>query len=301
MTRTRWMMAAGLARLLAGCASDPAGTPPNGGSTGGGDSSTEAPRGGETGTDDSGDSDRALVYDRITSMSNRWAALGAEPGVAAQSERSALASAIGGEVARDIEAVLAEARSGENPRFRRAAVRGLGFVATRQDEILQVLQSSLGSSDVRLVTDVLVSMARHAHRDTDVELVAARMQHPDPVVRSNAALCLARVFRTRRSVGLEAVDADLNDSMEAVLMTALFDPQDPFVRGHASQALGALGSAGAEGALLNGLRDQDTFARLSAAVALGSVGTRQSATPLIDALGRATDDNEKDALALSLG
>jgi len=243
---------------------------------------------------------KSALYGRIDSLAESWQRANAEPGGRAADDARALETAIAREAWTNLEAVLADLKSSSNPRWRSSAARGLGFVVDPRAR--PALEAALGEGDARLLSSVLVSLARHGDADTGDRAVAALLRHADPVVRGNAALCLARVFQARVRQGLPAVSpAERMADMEAELAVLLFDPADPIVRGNAAQALGDLGSPGAEDALLNRLRDDSTFVRIKAARALAHCGSPRADPPLLDALAREPEENVRTMLALALG
>jgi len=237
----------------------------------------------------------------VENLATRWAALGGESSDKVALERRSIETAIAREVNADLDGVLADLR-GDNPRFRRGAAKGLGFV--NSPRVLPALERALGDTgdDVRLVVDLLVSLGRIADPSTDDARLLPYLGHFDGDVRSDVALALARVFRARRNVRLAPIRPEERvPEVEAALFASIFDPEDPFVRGHAAQALGALGSSGAEDALANALRDEKPFPRLSAAHGLALCGTEKSIPPLLAALASATDENFRGQAALALG
>ncbi len=289
-----------VALLAAACASTEDGAAPP--STAGG-----AGSGAKSGTGEAGGKDDPLLtgqgksglYQRIDSLSGSWQRANAEPGEKAALDARALETAIAREVWGALESVLADLRASANPRWRSTAARGLGFV--RDERIRPALEGVLGETDPRLLSSALVSLARGADAATDDRAVVTLLRHPDAVVRGNAALCLARAFQARRQQGMEALAAERAADAEADLSILLFERDDPIVRGNAAQALGALGSPGAEDALLNLLRDDAAFVRLKAAQALALCGTPKALPPLLDALGREGEGNVRTVLALGLG
>ncbi len=248
-------------------------------------------------------SEQGLFYTRIADLASRWAVLQSEPGEAARAHALALETAIARDVVRRMDAVLRQAEQGVNPRWRRAAARGLGFVSDGRAR--PVLEGLLGESDVRLLVDVLVSLARRAAVDTSAaaeDRLVLLVGHGDADVRSNAALCLARVFRARARLGMPVMEpADRIPVAEAVILGALFDPADPIVRGNAAQALGVLGGPACEDALQNGLRETDLFVRLSCVQALARSGSGRSVAPILDAMAVARETAMRQASALALG
>jgi hypothetical protein len=246
---------------------------------------------------------RSGTYLRIEEMTKRWAFLGSEAGPRAEEERAALESAIAREVMRDLDGVLADLADASAPMWRRSAVRGLGFV--RDARVRPALEAVLDAADVRLRNDALVSLARIGDPATSVgaeDRALALLSDADAEVRGNAALCLSRIWKRRRREGREpVVPAERAAEAEAALLPVIVDPEDPVVRSQAAAALGALGSEGAEEALVNATRDPDAFVRLGALYGLAACGTTRIAPALVESLDRESGVNLRAAAALALG
>lgn len=290
------------ALLLAACASAERGPPvstPDGPAAGKGGSPAAKPDPGAPGTPELATEGRSLLYQRLDSMTRSWQVASASPGETAAQDARALESAIGREVWKEMATVLGDLAGSDNPRWRATAARGLGFVA--DPRVAPALVAVLREPDVRLLNSALVSLARLGDVSIDTAAVAPHLRAADPVLRGNAALCLARVFQSRRRQGMEPAPGAAEPELEADLAILLFDREDPIVRGNAAQALGALASPGAEDALLNRLRDEAAFVRLKTAQALALAGTPKSYGPLLDALGREGEGNVRTILALALG
>ena len=243
---------------------------------------------------------KTSFYQRLDQLAETWQRSAAETGERAAADSLAAESAAGGLAWGQMEMVLQDLRESPNPRWRSTAARGLGFV--NDARALPALEGVLGEPDPRLLCSALVSLARIADVAADDARIARLLRSSDPLVRGNAALALARVFQARRRQDMPAVSpSDRAQEVEADLSVLLFDPGDSIVRGNAAQALGGLGSPGAEDALMNRLRDEATFARLKTAQALALCGTQRSFPPLLDALGREGEGNVRTMLALALG
>jgi len=246
------------------------------------------------------DLDRPLLYQRVNSLTQAWASAWAGTGEGAAAEARSLETAIAHEVWTHLDEILDDLRSSENPRWRAAASRGLGFVA--HERVRPALEKALSDADKGVLNGALVSLARMADVNTDDRAVSRLLTFPDLTVQGNAALCLARVFHARRNQDLPVVVPSTRiPSLEVDLAVLLFRQEDPVVRGSAAQALGALGSPYSEDALLNVLRDEHTFVRVSAAHGLAQAGTRRSLDFLLDALAREQEKNVKTVLALAVG
>jgi HEAT repeat protein len=305
MNRTAAALAAMLlAPLLVSCASDGTAStastpPPAAGDAAGGAGAAASPAGvpptprGNPETSE----ERLLLYQRVAELSSRWERATTE-GHKEDARGYGLAAAK--EVWDHIDTVLDDLANSSNPRWRETAARGLGFV--KNPRVLPALQPILKEPDARLLAAALVSLALESDVDTDERQVAPLLSHADPVVRGDAALCLAKVFAARDRLQLPTLkDSSFGPELEAELMVLIFDKDDPIVRGNACQALGRLGSEGAEEALLNRLKDDSSFVRTTAAQALAQCGTQRSYPGLLDALAQEENANVRDAQALALG
>jgi hypothetical protein len=243
---------------------------------------------------------KPALYHRIQSLTESWLQAHSSSGEGASREAEALVSAIGREVWARFDEVVEDLKTSDNPRWRLAAARGLGFVHDLR--VLPPLQGALGDKDSSVVAAALVSLARTPWADTDDRKVAGLLTYPDKVVAGGAALCLAHVFQTRRQQKLPILDPpDRAKGIEADLLVLLFDGADPIVRGNAAQALGQLDSPTAEDALLNRVRDDHPFVRLKVAQALALTGTPKGYEVLLDSLGREQGKNVSIVTALAIG
>jgi HEAT repeat protein len=240
---------------------------------------------------------KGAYYARIKTTSDAWLTAWAESDYA---EASALESAIAREVFKHFDQVLEDLKGSDNPRWRSSAARGLGFVS--DSRVRKALEGALMDSSNEVLAATLVSLGRIASADTDERQIVKLLTYPDKDVQGNAALCLSRIFQSRRQQSVPPI-TPLSRSLqvEEQLVALLFDKDDPIVRGNAAGALGELGSPNAEEALLNRLRDDHGFVRLKTAHAIANVGTARSRDALLDALGREEEKNVQLVLALALG
>jgi hypothetical protein len=244
--------------------------------------------------------ERPAFYQKLISLTSRWEAAWSEGGDASTADARRLEPAIAHEVWKKFDMVLSDLGNSDNPRWRAAAARGLGFVA--DPRVRPALERSLADPDLGVVCGALVSLARIADASTDDRAVARLLTYPNAVVQGNAALCLSRVFQTRFQQSLPAIaPPERVQGVEMELCMLLFQKSDPIVRGNAAGALGGLGSQNAEEALLNVLRDESAFVRLKIAHALARTGSRRAFESLVDALGREQEKNIKGMLALAIG
>ena len=243
---------------------------------------------------------KSFLYQNLKSWTDAWIQAYAGPGGANADEARSLETAIARETWARFDEVLQDLKESPNPRWRTAAARGLGFVSNPR--VVPALQQALGDADAFVLAAALVSLARIADVHTDDPAVGRLLTYPDKFVQGNAALCLARVFLARRQQALPPVEPPARAaSLEADLRVLLFDTEDPILRADAAQALGGLGSPGAEEALLNRIRDDHPLVRLKVAQSLSYAGTAKSLDGLVDALGREGEKNVQVMLALALG
>ena len=243
---------------------------------------------------------KALLYQNLKGWTDRWIQAYSGTGGASADDARSLGTAIARETWAHFDEVLQDLKESPNPRWRAAAARGLGFVSNPR--VLPALQKALADADASVLASALVSLARISDVQTDDPAVAGLLTYPDKFVQGGAALCLARVFLARRQQSLPPVTPPTRAAaMEENLRVLLFDPEDPILRADAAQALGGLGSPGAEEALLNRLRDDHPLVRLKVAQGLSYSGTAKSLDSLVDALGREGEKNVQMMLALALG
>jgi HEAT repeat protein len=243
---------------------------------------------------------RGQFYMKVNQMTDAWAAAYAEPGLEAKGRARALETAISREVWGRFEEALKDLQESDNPRFRASAARGLGFVANPR--VRPALEQALGDPDASVLAAALVSLGRIADPGTDDRQVVKLLTFPDRQVQGGAALCLARIFQSRRLQDMAPMTPSTRvQGTEVDLVLLLFDKEDPIVRGNAAQALGGLGSPDAEQLLLNRVRDDSPFVRLKAAQALATTGTPVAYDQLLDSLGRETEENIKIVTALAIG
>lgn len=243
---------------------------------------------------------KANFYHSVMTHSDAWMQAYTDVGEGSAKDARSLESAVAGEVFKRLDEVLEDLATSDNPRWRTAAARGLGFV--HDTRVLPALQAALGDSDPNVICAALVSLARSAWVETDDRKIASHLSYPDRVVAGNAALCLARVFQKRKDQGLPILEpASRIPPLESDLLVLLFDGSDPIVRANAAQALGCLGSPTAEDALINRVRDEHPFVRVKVAHALALAGSPKAFEALLDSLGREQVKNAQTVTALSLG
>jgi HEAT repeat protein len=118
----------------------------------------------------------------------------------------------------------------------------------------------------------------------------------EPVI---AALEGAQGRRAERALLIELLGKTGSPRVEKLLASLSRDTTDVPLRVRAIDALGEIGRAGQDEALLEALGDDHATVRLAAALALRRVGSARIAKPLLDRLERAADQ-DRAALGLAL-
>jgi hypothetical protein len=249
--------------------------------------------------DDVNPKGKAALYRRIKQLTEAWMQAYAGGGAASADEAEALGTAVAREVWDRFDEVVEDLATSDNPRWRIAAARGLGFI--QHARVRPALEAALEDADASVLAAALVSLSRGAAAETDDGKVARLLSFPDRIVAGDAALCLAKVFQTRRQQKLPVLDPARVPNVESDLQVLLFDPTDPILRGTAAQALGELGTPVVEDALLNRVRDENPFVRIKVAQALAQCGTAKGYDILLDSLGREQSKNVQTVTALAIG
>jgi len=242
---------------------------------------------------------KAVFYRRVNQLVDAWMQARTGGGAASGDEANALSTAIAREVWERFDAVIEDLASSDNPNWRVAAAKGLGFI--QNPRVRPALEGVLGDGDASVLAAALASLGLGADAATDDAKVARLLSFPDKIVAGNAALCMARVFQARRQQGLPVLAAARVAVVESDLQVLLFDPMDPILRGTAAQALGELGTPVVEDALLNRVRDDNAFVRIKVAQALAQCGTPKGYEILLDSLGREGMKNVATVTALAIG
>jgi HEAT repeat protein len=242
---------------------------------------------------------KAALYRRITQLTDNWMAARSSSSLNAADEANALSTAIARETWERFDDVVADLATSDNPRWRVAAARGLGFV--QNPKVVPALEGALRDSDASVLAAALVSLGLQAAPEISVEKVSPLLTYPDKYVASNAALCLARVFQSRRMQKMDVPPKGTSAGLESDLQVLLFDPVDPILRGTAAQALGELATPACEDALLNRVRDENTFVRMKVVQALAQAGSPKGYDILLDSLGREQLRNVQSVTALAIG
>jgi HEAT repeat protein len=177
------------------------------------------------------------------------------------------------------------------------AMYGLGISGAEADAAVPTLIAALADKNHQIRESAFQTLSHIRHPAT-VAAVLPKLNHGDPYIRFNAALCLGTMGPWAREaipalieaikdesavVRANAVEAlsRIRPSAENVitaLTNALTDP-DATVRAHAAGGLGNGGSASAVAvpALIERLKDADAGVRSAAALALGSIGPKARA------------------------
>ncbi|HEX4335996.1 MAG TPA: HEAT repeat domain-containing protein [Polyangiaceae bacterium] len=118
----------------------------------------------------------------------------------------------------------------------------------------------------------------------------------EPVV---AALAAARGRKSERAELIGLLGKTGAPRVAKLLSALALDTSDVALRVRAIEGLGMVGRSGDDSALLAALGDEHATVRLAAALALRRAGGAETATPLLDRLERAADQ-DRGALALAL-
>jgi len=250
-----------------------------------------------TGADHQMQLSRALI--EIDQRIDNFAALSSETGDEARSKRDQLAKAIAAQVKRFKSDLLAMAGDATNPARRLIAAKALGFCD--DPAAVTALCGMLGQKgDARLLTNATYSLGRLRSPLARTDLLLPLAQDPDPHVRGNALLALARTFEAKRAIGASPLDPlEQRDAM-VFLEPALSDPDDPLVRAHAAMAIGSLGDPRGVDPLLDLLRDTHPLVRMQTAIALGKLGDAKAVPALVKAINATDAGTPRRTVVLAL-
>ncbi|MHC4470432.1 MAG: HEAT repeat domain-containing protein [Planctomycetota bacterium] len=188
-------------------------------------------------------------------------------------------------VDKNLDELLGALAESDQKHRRVIAAKALGFGSDGK-RIAPALAGVLGEDNVYLVNNAAVSLYYLAYAGTPLAPLVRLISHEDTDIRSNAAIALAVVLRGRRVGGRVPLDQDVRNA-SGKLIFLLSDRDDPYVRGHAAAALGAIGDPTSADDLINLLADSHSFVRIQAAGGLGEIGHEKAIPPLIEALGSA--------------
>jgi HEAT repeat protein len=223
------------------------------------------------------------------------------PGALAEDIRKTFAGLAGSLAHEDVEDVLLNRSSDNEPSLRSAAASALGALGERAagEEVIEKLFGLLADTDESVrsaAADALGALGERAASEAVIEKLLALLSDTDGDVRSAVAIALGAIGERAAS---EAV-------IEKLL--ALLSDTDGDVRSAAARALGSLGERAASEAviekLLALLSDTEWSVQSVAAVALGAIGKWAASEGVIKKLLGLLADTEwsvRDAAAIALG
>jgi HEAT repeat protein len=230
---------------------------------------------------------------------DRYVFLASQPGEDARDERRMLGPALQALVGRHEAALVELAADPEEHHRRHVATKSLAFA--RSPRAVEVLSKLLESEpDPRLLTNAAYALSGIASPDTRTAPLVALVGHTDRDVVNNALVALWRVFDARRAAGRVTLPPAEAALALPLLELALFDLEDPLVRGNAAAAMGALGDSRAVDPLLNVLRDSHPLVRTQTALALGKLGDRRAVAPLVDAVDQSPSGTPRSAVSAAI-
>ncbi len=237
-----------------------------------------------------------LELDRLV---DRYLADLGRPGVEAQRDRAIRRPAIEARVAALIEDLLKLASSPEEGVRRHVAVKALGF--SDDPRAPMALVATLGNpTDARMLTLSTFSLSRIRSADTPTERLVDLIAHVDADVRNNSILALWHVMEARLAAGRSPLPPLGADRARSYLEVTLFEPEDPYIRGHSAAALGALGDARSVDPLLNLLRDPHAFVRTHTSLALGNLGDPRAIPSLVERIDETDKGTPRSAVVAAL-
>ncbi len=195
--------------------------------------------------------------------------------------------------------LIATAADAADPTRRTIAAKSLAF--STDDAAVAVLIDCLSDrADARLLTNATFALGEMKNRSTPAMPLIDLLSHPDPDVRNNTLLALFQVMESRRRAGASPLDPVERVAAMPLIETALFDLNDPLVRGHAAACLGSLGDPRSVDALVNLLPDPDPFVRTRTALALGKLGDVKAVPALVAVIDDTPRGNPRDAVITAL-
>ena len=206
-------------------------------------------------------------------------------------------------VERNLQELLATAKSKGEYRYRIIAIRALGFGSDLSGvRISPVLIGVLGEKDVNLVNSSLVSLYMLGWDETPIEPIVKLLSHQDDLIRSSCAMALAKIIRIQREKAGEdfRITPAMSEASGRLMDLAHRPEEDPFVRAHSAAALGAIGDPASADILSNLLIDEFMVVRVRAAQALGGLGQESAIKPLIDSMGTTESRAEARIIVASL-
>jgi HEAT repeat protein len=194
--------------------------------------------------------------------------------------------------------LLAGAADVRDPARRIACVKALAYSNDRRATTAAVAALRV-EDDATLQTAAGFALARLRDPDTEVSALVTAARSKDVDVRVNALLAMGRVLEARGAIG-NFLDVTTRDQVLPVLETALFDTEDPAVRGWAAVAARQVGDPRILPSLVNLLRDKNVFVRAQTALAVGQYGGRAELETLLAMIDETPVGPARDAVLVAI-
>jgi len=195
--------------------------------------------------------------------------------------------------------LIATARDSSDLGRQRIAAVALAF--SSEPEAVTALTSILDRrGDARLMVNATFALAELRSPSTLAQPLIDLLSHPDPDVRNNTLLALRNSMEARRVTGAAALLPLQRAEALPLIEAALFEPDDPQIRGHAAACLGTLRDPNSVDVLINLLPDPDLFVRTRTAVALAHIGDKRAIVPLIAVIDETPAGIPLDAVTTAL-
>ncbi len=225
--------------------------------------------------------------------------LRSQPGQQAFAERKITESALRAAVGQNTDALLAVVADRTEPGRRRIAAKALAYAD--DPRVVPALAMALSAEpDSRVLVNALYALATIRSADTPTRPVVELASHVSADVRNHALMVLSHVILARRRAGKSPLDTSDRQLFGPALELSLFDPQDPFVRGHAAACAGALGDPRLVDTLLNLLRDSHPFVRTRTAIALSRIGDLKAMPALASIIDDTPRGSTRSAVVTAL-
>ena len=225
--------------------------------------------------------------------------LDSEAGDDARAQRNETAGYLRAAVAQNLQPLLDFLERPDRARNRQIAAKSLGF--SRDPRAVVALVRLLDpKSDARLLTAVTWSLGRIQSPTTPGGPLLELVLHPDRDVRNNALMALWHAMDARVRAGGSALDPIAHQRAISLFKTAMLDPDDSSVRGHAAACLGALRDPVGVDALLKQLEDDHPFVRTLTALALGKIGDVRALRPLVKIIDATDGSTPRSAVCAAI-
>jgi HEAT repeat protein len=222
-----------------------------------------------------------------------------QPGEDAARERYVERSAATSLVRLNQDALIATASDPDDSTRRAIAAKALAF--STDDRAVEALVGCLSEKgDPRLLTNATFALGELKSARTPAMPLIDLLSYPDPDVRNNTLLALFQTMEARRRAGGSVLDPIERTEAMPLIEAALFEMNDPLIRGHAAACLGSIGDPRSVDALVNLLPDPDPFVRTRTAVAIGKIGDPKAITALVAVIDETPRGTPRDAVTTAL-